>query len=157
WAWSQAELAHRLSAFAGAQARLPDYARFRAELEARRLAWPAWPEPERSGDLSRGAGSESVRRYHIFVQWVLAAQLPRFAAPDAARLYLDLPVGVNGASYDVWRERDSFAVGADIGAPPDILFRGGQNWALPPLHPERQRVSGYRYFIDSVRAHLRRA
>jgi 4-alpha-glucanotransferase len=86
---------------------------------------------------------------------VLHEQLADFKRePDTAGLYVDLPVGVDGAGYDLWRERSSFASEISVGAPPDPLFWGGQNWALPPLHPVAQRENGYRYFIDCVRAHM---
>ncbi len=49
------------------------------------------------------------------------------------------------AGYDVWRHRSSFATGASAGAPPDRFFTGGQDWDLPPLHPERIRDDGYAY------------
>src|SRR5690606_2546714 len=34
---------------------------------------------------------------------------------------------------------------------------GGQNWAFPPLHPERLREQGYRHLVDVLRNHLRYA
>jgi 4-alpha-glucanotransferase len=62
---------------------------------------------------------------------------------------------VTGSSYDVWRYQSAFVHGIDVGAPPDALFEGGQNWALPPLHPERSREQGHEYFAQCVRAHMR--
>ncbi|MFP5286964.1 MAG: 4-alpha-glucanotransferase, partial [Thermoanaerobaculia bacterium] len=70
-------------------------------------------------------------------------------------LYLDLPLGVHGSSYDVWRYRELFAEGISAGAPPDALFTGGQDWGFPPLLPERLREHGYDYLIESLRHHLR--
>ncbi|HEU5163780.1 MAG TPA: 4-alpha-glucanotransferase, partial [Thermoanaerobaculia bacterium] len=43
------------------------------------------------------------------------------------------------------------------GAPPDPFFTGGQNWGAPPLHPEKIRQTGYRYFIESLSAIMRYA
>jgi 4-alpha-glucanotransferase len=68
--------------------------------------------------------------------------------------YLDLPLGVNPDSYDVWREKDAFANGVAAGAPPDPFFATGQNWGFAPLHPERIRTQGYRYVTSYVRHHL---
>jgi 4-alpha-glucanotransferase len=42
-----------------------------------------------------------------------------------------------------------------VGAPPDDLASDGQAWGFPPLHPQRLRASGYRYFIDALRVALR--
>jgi 4-alpha-glucanotransferase len=69
-------------------------------------------------------------------------------------LYLDFPLGVNRDSYDVWRERDLFALNASGGAPPDALFLKGQNWGFPPLNPDAMRRQHYRYYIDCLRHHM---
>jgi 4-alpha-glucanotransferase len=44
-----------------------------------------------------------------------------------------------------------------IGAPPDPGSPTGQEWGLPPPHPERWRASGYRPFIELLRANMRHA
>jgi len=137
-----------------------DYARFRAVVERRRAGWPAWPERMRDGILREGDYDPEAARYHLYVQWLAAGQFREIAAmarENGQRLYLDLPVGVHGAGYDVWRERAVFAMEACAGAPPDAFFSGGQNWGFPPLHPERLREQGYRYFIACLRHHLRHA
>jgi 4-alpha-glucanotransferase len=132
-----------------------DYARFRAAGERLRTPWPHWPASPRDGAISADNYDEDARQYHLYVQWVAEEQL-RHLAEEARRagpsLYLDLPLGVHGHGYDVWRERDAFALTASGGAPPDIVFTKGQDWGFPPLHPQRIREHGYRY----VRAYLRR-
>ena len=66
-------------------------------------------------------------------------------------LYADLPIGVHPDGFDpVWAP-DAFVPGAHGGAPPDFFFAGGQDWAFPPLHPERIRKDGYHYFIGVLR------
>ena len=77
------------------------------------------------------------------------------ASERGQSFYLDLPLGANSYGYDVWKNQPIFALGSSVGAPPDPAFPGGQDWGFPPLHPERLRESGYRYFIDVVRHHLR--
>lgn len=154
-AWSEPGARARLEALAAERPRADDYARFRATTEAMGRAWGEWPVAQRDGALGAGDFDEGVRRYHLFAQWLMREQLTGFKrSPDQAGLYLDLPVGVDGAGYDLWRERASFASHISVGAPPDPLFWGGQNWGLPPLHPVAQREDGYRYFIDCVRAHM---
>jgi 4-alpha-glucanotransferase len=138
--------------------RAEDYARFRAVEERLRRPWPDWPERLRQGDLCAGDFDEEARRYHLYVQWLADEQLAALA--ERARssgpgLYLDLPLGVNGASYDVWSERSAFALGMSGGAPPDPVFTGGQNWGFPPLHPDAIRRDGYRYLADCLRRYLR--
>jgi len=144
--------------FAGGD--LEDYARFRAAGERLRAAWPAWPERLRRGVLRPGDYDEAARRYHIYVQWLAHQQLGDLAArarQHGPGLYLDLPLGVHPAGYDTWREREVFATGVAGGAPPDAFFTKGQDWGFAPLHPERLRAQGYRYFIACIRHHLHHA
>ena len=70
---------------------------------------------------------------------------------------LDLPIGVNGAGYDVWRERDSFAPEVAAGAPPDAFWSQGQDWGAPPPHPHGAREAGYRYHDEVFRTLFRYA
>jgi len=137
-----------------------DYACFRAVMQRRGTGWTQWPEPLKSGTLADGAFDPAVRDYHLYVQFLAAEQLQ--ATSDALRaagvsLYLDLPLGVHGEGYDVWREREAFAIGAAGGCPPDIVFRDGQNWGFPPMHPSGIRNQRYRYVIAYLRHQLRHA
>jgi 4-alpha-glucanotransferase len=78
-------------------------------------------------------------------------------AGNAAKLYIDLPLGVDNNGYDIWRERALFAEGMAAGAPPDALFRGGQNWGFRPLIPGALRNSRYAYLIEVLQHHMRHA
>jgi 4-alpha-glucanotransferase len=131
------------------------YARFRAATE-RLGPWPAWPSRKRAGRLEAGDFDPEAERYHAYAQWVTDAQLSRFSE-NGNRLYLDLPVGVNGAGYDTWRWPERFLQGVSAGAPPDTFFTGGQNWGFPPLHPVANREGHYDYVIDFIRHSLRYA
>jgi 4-alpha-glucanotransferase len=125
-----------------------DYARFRAEVDRRRSWWGAWPATARDGRLQGAAESDPAGRYHLYVQWLARRQLSdvgEWARAEGRGLCLDLPLGANGASYDVWRYRTAFAVDASTGAPPDVFFADGQDWGFPPPHPERIRGDGYAY------------
>lgn len=135
-----------------------DYAQFRAAMEQQRKPWTEWPQAQRDGALSPGDYDDAAKRYHLYAQWVAHEQIQLLAERTdgaQAKLYLDFPLGVHVAGYDVWREREAFAAGVSGGAPPDSFFSKGQNWGFPPLHPERLRASGYRYYIASLRHHLR--
>ncbi len=147
-------------AFVAARPELVDYARFRAAEQHFGTLWHAWPEPARSGTLSAAEVPEAALRYHLFVQFCCHEQLAQLAArcrPGGLGLYLDLPVGVHGLGFDTWRHRDQFVHGLATGAPPDLLFAGGQNWAFPPLHPEATRTARHAYTIAMIRNHLRYA
>jgi 4-alpha-glucanotransferase len=133
---------------------LQDYAAFRAVGDRRRHPWQSWPAPQRDGVLAEGDFERDVQRYHLYVQWLADEQLRELAAQAQATgegMYLDLPLGVNSSSYDVWRQRELFVPSVAAGAPPDPFFSKGQNWGFPPPHPEQSRLQGYRY----VSAYLR--
>jgi 4-alpha-glucanotransferase len=149
-----------LHSFVAAHPQVEDYARFRAVGERRRAPWPAWPSPLRDGVIREGDYDEEVKRYHLYVQWQADEQLQAIAAKARGAgpgFYLDLPLGVNPDSYDVWRQRGLFATGMAAGSPPDPFFAGGQNWGFPPLHPQQIRQDGYRYVSAYLRHHLRLA
>ncbi len=145
--------------FLKAKPYVQEYAKFRA-VGDQHGPWQCWPEAERKGDLADADFLPETVRYHLYAQWAAEQQLDELAAAARSRgpgLYLDLPLGVHGSSFDVWRFPDLFAQGASAGAPPDALFQGGQDWGSPPIHPERQRERGYDYLIASLRHHLAHA
>jgi 4-alpha-glucanotransferase len=146
--------------FVESRPELEAYAAFRAVGERRGEPWQSWPERLREGNLAPADWDEDDRRYHLWVQWITDEQVSAMAR-EARRLgpglYLDLPLGVHGSSFDVWRYPDHFAKGASAGAPPDAFFTKGQDWGFPPIHPERLREHGYDYLIESLRHHLRYA
>jgi 4-alpha-glucanotransferase len=110
------------------------------------------------GVLKEGDYDETARQYHLYVQWVAHEQmqnLSQSARIAGVKLYLDLPLGVHPYSYDVWRERDVFALAVSGGAPPDVVFTKGQNWGFPPLHPEAIRQQRYRHYIAYLRHQLK--
>jgi 4-alpha-glucanotransferase len=136
---------------------LENYAAFRAVGDRRGDSWHSWPERLREGKLAPADYDEEDRRYYLWTQWAADQQVRSLAAEARRRgpgLYLDLPVGVHGSSYDVWCHRDIFAREASAGAPPDAFFTKGQNWGFPPLQPDRLRERGYDYLIQSLRHHL---
>lgn len=71
-----------------------------------------------------------------------------------AGLYLDFPVGVSRSGFDAHLYQSSFIDSASAGAPPDLLFHGGQDWGFAPLHPVEIRRDGYAYIRQCLRANL---
>ncbi len=137
-----------------------DYARFRAACERHGVPWKNWPERLRSGNLRSGDYDDAAFRYHVYVQWIAEHQIRRAADRGSGAdrgLYLDLPLGVNPAGYDTWRERDAFLSGLSAGAPPDPFFTRGQKWGLPPMNPHGLRRHGYSHWAACLRHHLRHA
>jgi 4-alpha-glucanotransferase len=135
-----------------------EYARFRAVVDTLRTGWHEWPPRLRNGRIRDGDFDPSSFRYHAFVQWAAERQLSSIAAdPEAADLYLDMPLGVHPDSYDTWRYRSIFASAASAGAPPDALFSGGQDWGFPPMDPDALRADGYAYLAAALRHQFRYA
>jgi 4-alpha-glucanotransferase len=131
--------------------RTPDmieYSRFRALGERYGInpaAWPpgAEPSPERV-------------RYHETIQWIMDLQLSALSQRLRDRgqyLYLDLPIGCHPDGYDIWDQPDHFAP-AGLGAPPDTLFAGGQDWGLPATIPTIARSDGHTNFRKALRHQL---
>jgi 4-alpha-glucanotransferase len=125
--------------------------------------WRHWPQAYQ--DPENPAVAEFARLHPQEVglaqygQWLAEAQ--QGEACRAARthglafsLYEDLALGVNPGGFDTWAHQDLFALDAASGAPADAFNPKGQNWGLPPMIPERLRASGYRLFIDTLRANL---
>jgi 4-alpha-glucanotransferase len=144
------------AAYVQARPHLADYAAFRATVERRRAPWTEWPALLRDGTLGASDFDEDARDYHLYVQWLAAEQVRELAERARAigpGLYLDLPLGVHTAGYDVWRERWAFAADVAGGCPPDVVFPKGQNWGFTPLHPEGLRAGNFRY-LRNLLAHL---
>ncbi|HYC53721.1 MAG TPA: 4-alpha-glucanotransferase [Candidatus Binatia bacterium] len=148
---------HAFEADLAAEPELARYAAFRAALDEQRTTWPSWPADLRDGRLGEADFARPTFRYHAYAQWLARQQVAQAASASGAGLYLDLPIGSHGGGYDTWRWRDAFATAFSAGAPPDALFDGGQNWAFPPLHPERVRRAGYAPLRAALRHHFSHA
>ncbi|MCU0671211.1 MAG: 4-alpha-glucanotransferase [Myxococcota bacterium] len=103
----------------------------------------------RMADPARAA--QTVR----YAQWLADEQLAALGAKGG--LYVDLPLGVHHDGYDAARFSDRFAQGISTGAPPDPLFEGGQSWGFPPLHPEKDRATGWSYLRQCLEHHMQNA
>jgi 4-alpha-glucanotransferase len=135
-----------------------DYARFRSVTDRRLEGWRAWPARLRDGTIRATDYDAATKNYHLYAQWIIQEQLHALSQRAASRgqsLYLDLPLGLNGQGYDIWRNRDLFVNGVSGGAPPDPVFTKGQTWGFPPMNPEAMRLNRYEYVISYLRNHLR--
>jgi 4-alpha-glucanotransferase len=158
--WLEQANTHRTAEFREYVRQCPElreYARFRAITEKQAGPWPTWPHRLRGGQVKAADYDGSNERYHAYAQWLAEEQLERISsgADGGAGLYLDFPLGVHPYSYDVWSRKERFALHASTGAPPDTLFRKGQNWAFPPPQPTVMRQQGYAYQISCLRKQLR--
>lgn len=130
-----------------------EYAKFQTACEVSHKTWFEWP----NGEIAEADLDPKVYQRHLYSQFAMSRQLKDLGATvsDLGLLwYLDYPLGVNAAGYDVWKNRSCFALECSGGAPPDAFFTKGQNWGFPPMHPEGLRSDGYAYLLQTIRHHL---
>lgn len=140
-----------LDAFTAERPHVDDLARWRAEVE--RHGPPAPGVPVTADD------PEAVLR-HRYAQWAMETQLcdlRRHLAERGQSLYLDLPLGVHGEGFDVWRDPALFARSVEVGAPPDEFNPAGQGWGFPPMLPQAARLDGHAYLRAGLAHQLRHA
>ncbi len=126
--------------------------------------WLSWPEeyrdPRGAAALGFAAQYPEKVQFFLYLQWLAHEQLGE--AQALARqlgmpigLYGDYAVGANAAGSEVWIDRTSYRLGAEIGAPPDDLALKGQGWGIPPQDPltlENQRLQNFvRLIHDNMR------
>jgi 4-alpha-glucanotransferase len=104
--------------------------------------WPAALADPRSAEVARFRRSRADRvDFHAWVQWLAAGQAD--AAQRAALgcgmtigVINDLAVGAHPGGADAWARQDVIVSGISVGAPPDEFNQRGQDWTLPPWHPD---------------------
>ncbi|PVH27957.1 4-alpha-glucanotransferase [Pararhodobacter oceanensis] len=126
--------------------------------------WSTWPEAYQSPDTPEVAAFARAHpqrlRFHAWAQWQAEGQLAQAqarakAAGMAFGLYLDIAVGTHPHGAETWAERDMFAQGISLGAPPDLLGPAGQRWGLAPLRADMLRATGYAAFAQTLRQQMR--
>lgn len=145
---------------------LEDHATWCALAEAHGADLAAWPEGlDDPRSAATGRARSALRgRVELYqrLAWLTDGQL--VAAQDTARaagmavgLVHDLAVGVHPQGSDAWAQREFFARGMSVGAPPDAFNARGQDWGLPPWRPDRLAASGYAPYRELLRALFRYA
>jgi 4-alpha-glucanotransferase len=147
---------------------LDDYALFRA-LKVRfagayYVEWPAELVQREQSALDR-ARRELADHIGLacFVQFLLSRQTARLktcAHDKGVKLIGDLPFFVSPDSSDVWANPELFLLDEQrrprfvAGVPPDYFSATGQLWGNPVYNWDALRSSGYRWWIDRLRALL---
>ena len=148
---------------------LDDYALFRAIKDSfAGRPWHTWPSDVRDRDSNaldsarRALSSEthrySVRQWLFYRQW---AAVRDHAASRGIEIFGDIPLYVAHDSADVWTNRSLFELTPDghprevAGVPPDYFSPTGQLWGNPIFRWEQHAATGYRWWIERVRAALR--
>ncbi|MBT2411948.1 4-alpha-glucanotransferase [Streptomyces sp. ISL-12] len=145
---------------------LEDHATWYALAEVHGPDWRRWPaglRDPRSADTARARTALRDRvDFHAWLTWLTETQLTdaqRTARESGMPVGIvhDLAVGVHPVGADAWAQREYFAEGMSVGAPPDAFNARGQDWGLPPWRPDRLAESGYAPFRDLLRALFRYA
>ena len=128
--------------------------------------WRAWPEPLRdpaSPQVEAFAREQAAElEFHAFCQWLIDRCLARVQsrcreAGMAIGLIADMAIGADISGSFGWAHQTELLSQVSIGAPPDLLNRDGQNWGVAAFSPLGLKRSGYRAFIDMLRANLQHA
>ncbi|MCU1336632.1 MAG: 4-alpha-glucanotransferase [Bryobacterales bacterium] len=126
--------------------------------------WKDWP-PEYQDPQSEAVAKFAQQHrddvlFYKFLQWQVDRQLAEAQSHAIAcgmkiGLYHDLALATDRFGADLWMNRPFYANGARVGAPPDELAPGGQDWGFPPPNREAHRENGYELFAQSIRKNAR--
>ncbi len=128
--------------------------------------WRDWPEAYRdpaSADVAEFAAAHADDiAFHCWLQFhadrgLAGAQAAARGAGMRIGLIADLAVGADSGGSQAWSRQDEMLRGLSVGAPPDLLNTRGQDWRLTTFSPRGLQHSGFRDFIDMLRAALRHA
>jgi 4-alpha-glucanotransferase len=137
----------------------------RAKTEGKGFGFRNWDvglhNPESLAVRHIGADFAERIEYHQYLQWQSERQLAEVRRITAqlgmsVGLYHDLAVGVDGGGAEAWDWQAVLTHGASVGAPPDEWNPNGQDWGLPPFHPQLLRERAYAPVIELLRATMRR-
>ena len=126
--------------------------------------WKDWPAQYRDPRSPAVAAFAEEHRHEVmfykFLQWQVDRQLAEAQDHAIARgmkigLYHDLALATDRFGADLWMNAGFFRAGARVGAPPDELAPGGQDWGFPPPNREAHRKNGYELFAQSIRKNAR--
>jgi len=134
--------------------------------EKRRIpsGWPNWPgefrDPQGAACLSFAGTHPRRIEFFQYLQWLAHEQLRE--VQELARslgmpmgLYGDYAVGANAFGSEIWSDRTSYRLAAEIGAPPDPLALKGQAWGTPPQDPLTMQQDRLQGFVALIRNNMR--
>ena len=110
-----------------------------------------------SEQLSAEIAAYKFWQFIFFRQW---SAIRADCASRGMRIMGDIPIYAAHDSADVWAHRDMFWLdekGNSLkvsGVPPDYFSATGQLWGNPVYRWDGMRATGYRWWIDRVRASL---
>ncbi len=147
---------------------LQDYALFMALKDAQGgIAWNEWQPPLRSRQpealqQARQTHAKAIRRqeFHQFLFFRQWNALRNFAHQKGIQIIGDIPIFVAMDSSDAWAHPELFHLDEAgkptvvAGVPPDYFAPTGQLWGNPLYRWEIHRQTGYRWWVERIRAIL---
>jgi 4-alpha-glucanotransferase len=98
-----------------------------------------------------------VIQYFFFSQW---KKLKEYANSKGISIVGDIPIFVASDSADVWANQKLFQLDSEgkstavAGVPPDYFSATGQLWGNPLYDWDAMKKTGYKWWIDRIRAML---
>ena len=128
---------------------------WRSKMPTNGAAWPEWKQ--RSDPDPDEVLAHKFIQFEFFRQW---GALKRYANERGVRIIGDLPIFVAHDSADVWANKILFDLHQDgsprtiAGVPPDYFSATGQRWGNPLYRWDVMAATGYRWWIERMRATL---
>ncbi len=135
---------------------LDDFARFAALKEANGgVSWTDWTHHDADPTAIE---AHKFWQFEFFRQW---DDLKAYCGGLKIRIMGDVPIYVAHDSADVWANPDLFELDPDgrplkvAGVPPDYFSATGQLWGNPIYRWDKLADTGYKWWIDRLRATMR--
>lgn len=90
--------------------------------------------------------------FYEYLQWIIDLEIKSL---NEAKLCLDIGFGSIESSFDVWRNKDIYAINSEYGAPPDDFNPRGQKWGFPPVIPFKLKEKAYIPFIKILKNNMK--
>ncbi|MCX7988731.1 MAG: 4-alpha-glucanotransferase [Thermodesulfovibrio sp.] len=90
--------------------------------------------------------------FYEYLQWLVDREIETLKDYN---ICFDLGFGSIKQSFDVWMNKEVYALKAEYGAPPDDFNPKGQKWGFPPLIPFKLREKGYLPLIKMLKTNMK--
>ena len=147
---------------------LEDFAQFSAFKEYfGGISWLEWPKEYKNRDSKAletlNSKLENEIKYFKFLQYIFFKQwknVKAYANSKGIEIIGDIPIFVSMDSADAWSNNEIFQFDKDrnpvkvAGVPPDYFSATGQLWGNPLFDWDKLKETGYKWWIDRVKANL---